>query len=311
MNNNFKLEKGMYQEPGRSFSQVLEDIDPSDRYIGTPLEGLDAFQRQLKRFDIRVKGSASDTVDKFFATSDSAVLFPEYVARVVRRGMEESDVAPMITASVTKVDNEEQIGNTRTKLRRRGRLLVSSYDTVSAQKLDLFSVTLRQIGSYIAHPRLKDAVDVLVNGDCDSKAAEVTSLNDGSIFGYNTLLDFWAQFDPYEMNIALASNDVALDLLKMPEFQNPSAGFSFQQPHCVTMPFGPMLIRSNAVPQNTVIGIDKRFALEMGQVGDVTTEYDKLINRQFERTAITIISGFSKIYDEASRVLSTSLQKKR
>lgn len=60
-----------------------------------------------------------------------------------------------------------------------------------------------------------------------------------------------------------------------------------------------------------VIGIDKRFALEMGQVGDVTTEYDKLINRQFERTAITIISGFSKIYDEASRVLSTSLQKKR
>ena len=125
---------------------------------------------------------------------------------------------------------------------------------------------------------------------------------------YNTLLDFWAQFDPYEMNIALASNDVALDLLKMPEFQNPSAGFSFQQPHCVTMPFGPMLIRSNSVPQNTVIGIDKRFALEMGQVGDVTTEYDKLINRQFERTAITIISGFSKIYDEASRVLSTSLQ---
>lgn len=60
-----------------------------------------------------------------------------------------------------------------------------------------------------------------------------------------------------------------------------------------------------------VIGIDKRFALEMGQVGDVTTEYDKLIDRQFERTAITIISGFSKIYDEASRVLSTSLQKKR
>ena len=157
---------------------------------------------------------------------------------------------------------------------------------------------------------MEDAVDVLVNGDCNSKAAEVASLN-GRIFGYNTLLDFWAQFDPYEMNIALASNDVALDLLKMPEFQNPSAGFSFQQPHCVTMPFGPMLIRSNAVPQNTVIGIDKRFALEMGQVGDVTTEYDKLINRQFERTAITIISGFSKIYDEASRVLSTSLQKKR
>ncbi len=308
MNNNFKLEKGMYQEPGRSFSQVLEDIDPSDRYIGTPLEGLDAFQRQLKRFDIRVKGSASDTVDKFFATSDSAVLFPEYVARVVRRGMEESDVVPMITASVTKVDNEEQIGSTRTKLRRRGRLLVSSYDTVSAQKLDLFSVTLRQIGSYIAHPRLKDAVDVLVNGDCDSKAAEVTSLN-GSIFGYNTLLDFWARFDPYEMNTILVSNGVALSLLKMPELQSLPVGFGLQHPCCITMPFGSTLIRSSAVPENTVIGIDKRFALEMVQVGDVAVEYDKLIDRQFERAAITTISGFSKIYEDASRVLSTVQEK--
>lgn len=310
MNNNFKLEKGMYQEPGRSFSQVLEDIDPSDRYIGTPLEGLDAFQRQLKRFDIRVKGPASDTVDKFFATSDSAVLFPEYVTRVVRCGMEESDVVPMITASVTKVNDEGQVGNTQVKLRRRGRLLVSSYDTVRAQKLDLFSVTLRQIGSYIANLRLEDAVDVLVNGDCNSKSAEVTSLS-GSTFGYNTLLDFWAQFDPYEMNTALASNNVALDLLKMPEFQSPFAGFSFQQPRCATMPFGPMLIRSNAVPQNTVIGIDKRFALEMVQIGDVTVEYDRLIDRQFERAAITIISGFSKIYDEASRILSATLQNKR
>lgn len=87
MNNNFKLEKGMYQEPGRSFSQVLESIDPSDKYIGTPLEGLDAFQRQLKRFDIKVRGAGLDTVEKFFATTDSAVLFPEYVARAVRHGI--------------------------------------------------------------------------------------------------------------------------------------------------------------------------------------------------------------------------------
>ncbi len=295
----------MYQEPGCTFSHVLESNDPSGQYVGTSMEGLDAFQRQLKRFDIKVKGAQSDTVEKFFATTESAVLFPEYVARVVRRGMEESDIVPMITASVTKVDDEEQVGNTRAKLRKRGRLLVSSYDAVRTQKLDLFSVTLRQIGSHIAHLRLEDTVDVLVNGGYDSKAAEVTSLN-GSVFGYNTLLDFWAQFDPYEMNVVLASNDAALNLLKMPEFQNSFARFSLQQPHCVTMPFGPMLIRSIAVPENTVIGIDKRFALEMGQIGDVTVEYDRLIDRQFERTAITVISGFSKIYEDASKILSIS-----
>ena len=80
---NVKLEKGMYHEAGRTFSQVLEKLDPSEQYKGTSMEGLDAFQRQLKRFDIKVKGANSDVVDKFFATSQSAVLFPEYIARAV------------------------------------------------------------------------------------------------------------------------------------------------------------------------------------------------------------------------------------
>ena len=89
---------------GRSFSQALEELDPSEHYRGTPLEGLDAFQRQLKRFDIHVKGAGSDMVEKFFHTSDSAVLFPEFVSRVVRQGMEEESILPAITATVTKFD---------------------------------------------------------------------------------------------------------------------------------------------------------------------------------------------------------------
>ena len=47
-----KLDKGMYSVSGKSFTAVLESEDPSERYKGTSLEGLDAFQRQLKRFDI-------------------------------------------------------------------------------------------------------------------------------------------------------------------------------------------------------------------------------------------------------------------
>ena len=37
-----KLEKGMYSAPGKSFTQALEELDPSENYRGTPLEGLDA-----------------------------------------------------------------------------------------------------------------------------------------------------------------------------------------------------------------------------------------------------------------------------
>ena len=54
--NEIRLEKGMYSEVGKSFEQVLEALDPSENYRGTPYEGMDAYQRQLKRFDIRVRG---------------------------------------------------------------------------------------------------------------------------------------------------------------------------------------------------------------------------------------------------------------
>ena len=51
---NIKLEKGMYNLSGKSFSDYLEENDPAENYVGTPYEGLDAFERQLKRFDIKI-----------------------------------------------------------------------------------------------------------------------------------------------------------------------------------------------------------------------------------------------------------------
>ena len=63
---NITLEKGMYSVPGKSFTQVLEELDSSENYRGTSLEGLDAFQRQLKRYHIKVSGPGSDQVEQFF-----------------------------------------------------------------------------------------------------------------------------------------------------------------------------------------------------------------------------------------------------
>ena len=328
---NLKLDKGMYQEAGRSFSQVLERMDPSERYKGTSLEGLDAFQRQLKRFDIKVRGAGSDVVEKFFRTADAAVLFPEYISRTVRQGMEEGDILPSITAAVTQIEGMDyrsittQAGGEEkelklveegsaipettikvqanlVKLHKRGRMLVASYEAVRFQKLDLFSVTLRQIGAHIARTHLEDAVDVLINGDGNSNPAEKTSLADGA-FNYEALVDFWAKFDPYVMNTLLVSGDVMLQLLKLPEFQNPLTGLNFQGTGQLATPLGATLLRTSVLPEKTAVGLDKRFALEMVQSGDVMVEYDKLIDRQLERAAITTISGFAKVFPEASRVL--------
>ena len=68
-------------------------------------------------------------------------------------------------------------------------------------------------------------------------------------------------------------------------------------------PLGAKLIRCSAMKAGTAIGLDKGYALEMVTAGDVSVEYDRLIDRQLERAAITSISGFAKLYTEASKVL--------
>ena len=329
---NVKLEKGMYHEAGRTFTQVLESMDPDQQYKGTAMEGLDAFQRQLKRFDIKVKGAGSDVVEKFFRSADSAVLFPEYIARAVRQGMEEQNMLPAITAAVTKFDGMDyrsitaETGGDAKKLRRveegaaipsttvkvqdnlvqlhkRGRMLVASYEAIRHQKLDLFSVTLRQIGAHINRMHMEDAIDVLINGDGNDNPAQVIRAAGEGVLTYEDLVEFWAKFDPYEMNTLLVSNDMMVKMLKLPEFQNPATGLNFQGTGKLTTPLGATLLRTSALPENTIIGLDRNYALEMVQGSDVMIEYDKLIDRQLERAAITSISGFAKLFGDAAKVL--------
>ena len=92
-------------------------------------------------------------------------------------------------------------------------------------------------------------------------------------------------------------------LVALPELQNPSAGFTFATSGTLMTPLGANLIKTSAVPSNTIIGLDNRSALEMVSACDITLEYDKLIDRQLQRAAITTTVGFSKIFNKASVVL--------
>lgn len=329
---NLKLDKGLYRT-GKGFLAELESIDPSENYKGTELEGLDAFERQLKRFDIKVSGAGSDTIEKFFKTSDSAALFPEYIARAVRKGKDEADILPLIIAAKTNINGldyrtiasiptkEEKELKTvaegteipetavRTqenlvKLKKRGRMLVASYEALRFQRLDLFTVTLKQIGAYIARTQLSDAVSVIVDGDGNGNPATSSSAAASGAITYADLVSFWNGFDPYELNTIIASPDVAVKILEMPEMRDAKAGLNFHGTGKIVTPLGAKLLKSSAVTSGSLIGLDKTCALEMVQAGGIMTEYDKLIDRQLERAAITEISGFAKIFTDASKVLS-------
>lgn len=332
---NIRLEKGMYGT-GRSFTQTLEALDPTENYKGTELEGLDAYERQLKRFNIRPSGADSSVVAKFFQTSDAAVLFPEFVSRAVRYGMDEASFLPDIVAATTNIDSMDYrvmdlnmstdnarmnvisegetladadftVSDRTIRLKKRGRMLTTSYDVLRFQRLDIVSIALKRIGSYLAQSLMEDAVDVLLNGDSTdaNNGAESITLS-GDAYTYAELIDFWGEFSPYELNTILASPNVTATLLKMSEFRDAAAGLNFHGTGKLITPFGANLIKTKCIAQtDLMIGLDKNCALEMVKVGDIETDYGKLVDRQLEQIAITAITGFARILPGCVKTLSS------
>ena len=335
MNNfeNVKLDRFMYKVSGKSFSEVLENEDTSVEYKNTPYADLDAYQRQLKRFDIKVASPACDRVEKFFSTAESAALFPEYLSRAVRTGIEDNNVIPSIVAARTKVDSLDYrsiasipsdddkalkpvgegayIPQTKVKLKenlihlyKRGRMLVSSYEALKFQKLDVFTVTLRQIGAYIAKAQLADAVNVLINGDGNNNAAEVISTADAGTLSYADLLTLWSRFNGYEMNTLLANSATMVKILSLDEFKDPAAAVTVKAGGTYFPALGITVIKCDAVPDNKIVALDKNCALEAVVAEEISIDHDKVIDRQLEQTAITSITGFAKLFPDAVKVLS-------
>ena len=328
-----KLDKGLYRSP-LGINAELERIDPSENYKGTALEGLDAFERQLKRFDIKIKGKNSSPLEKFFQTSDSAALFPEYVSRAVRQGIEESGTVDSMIAARTDIngldyrtittvpealDKEEgekfideggEIPKTEIKtkenlvtLKKRGKMLVASYEALRFQRLDLFSVALRGIGTYLARAQMFDAIGTMIEGDGNGNMAKIIPCESKGSASYADLVTLWSSLYPYTMNTMVTSPDIAAKIVCLPEMRDAAAGLNFHATGKAVTPLGANLITTNEISSG-ILAFDKNYALEMVTAGGIVTDFDKLIDHQLERAAITQIYGFSKIFDDASLVMT-------
>lgn len=315
MYNNVKLEKGLYNLSGKSFSQALEALDPSENYSGTPLANLDAFERQLKRFNIRVSGSDCDMVEKFFTTTESAVLFPEFVRRCIKKGFDDS-VLNNIVAVSTKCESNIYSGcvisdtagysttsqgnalpvasvtepSASLSLNKYGRMITASYEALRQQKLDVFGVMLRSVGIKLANSVLGSAVTAL--------KANITP-STVSALDYSALTSLYGSFDDFNMNCVMLSPANTAVVLALAQMENASA----DEQGRVKLPFGAEIICTSEVDDNTVIGLDKDFALEIVTSSDIVLETDKLISNQLDRIAVSINCGFRRITDDAVKTL--------
>ncbi len=315
MYNDIKLEKGLYNLSGKSFTAALEELDPTSAYCGTPLEKLDAFERQLKRFNIRVKGSDCDSVEKFFTSTESAVLFPEFVTRSIRKGFDDT-ILSSVCAVKTVVNSGQYLGCVlddstaydvcsqgetlptatvteslaATVLAKYGRLISASYESIRQQRLDVFGVMLRSVGVRLAAAVVKKAVEVLADGADEVSTTELT---------YADLAELYGKFESFDMTTVIASPALAAKIAAMDQLSDSSADADGR----FILPFGSELIKTSAAGADTIIGIDRDYALEFITSTELVMETDKLIDRQLDQMTASITCGFRKITPDAVKVL--------
>lgn len=320
MYDNITLEKGLYNICGKTFTEALRDLDADENYVGTELEGLDAFERQLKRFDIRVSGANSDRVEKFFKTTQSAILFPEYVRRCIKAGMDQASVLPHIVAATSYIDGVDYRGLTITKngtdtainagtalpitsvqnaaeavsVSKYGRQIQAVYEVIRKQRLDLFGVILKSTGAQISNAINNAAVTVL-----HADATETTTA--ATTIAYADLASFWASMTDHNMTAMLVSPSFMANILALDEMKDCSGDLGNG---VVTTPYGVKLIKCSGMSDDYAVGVDSGSALEMVLGSDVVVDSDKLISSQIDCIAFSVNVGFTKIYSGAVKVLN-------
>ena len=335
MQNNYKtikLEKGMYKDKNKSFSEILEELDPTENYEGSSLFHLDAFQRQLKRFNIHVNGKNSDTVEKFFTTSDAQALFPEYISRSINSGIEEANNLKNIVANTIKINNlnyknifinhknqmedpkeikegdqipEVNIGlkDNEVHLKKIGTMLTCSYETLQYQQISTFSTALKQIGKKFNNALFKDAIKTIVEGDGnENNAVEIKT--ESKEIAYKDLINIWTKLKPYNLTTLIVSPDAMQKILTIKELLSPQTGLNFQGTGVLNSPLGANVIYSTALKDAKLIAMDKNFTINHIISQYLNIESDKIIDKQINKSVITMRYAFAKLFKEAAVILS-------
>jgi HK97 family phage major capsid protein len=341
-----KLEKEMYNEArakGITFAELLEELDPSERDLEGKSVGLNAYQRQLKEHGIKTSGSNSTILEKFFATTSSAILFPHYVETQVMQGMQAASILPKILATETRINSHtyDAVRMTETeadrqlrsaaegaalptttistadesiKLKKFGRLLMATYEALRLSKLNVVSVFLQRMGAQIGVDESNEALRVVISGDGNSGTALTdTNADVSGVLDYDEMIKLWLAFGSgYECNVIIACDAYIQKILNMAEFKDPMAGFKFQATGDLVNPLGARLVRWSDTTgfskdgvdvSDWVIGIDKRYCLEQVTEYGLITEVDRLIDKQFERTAVSKWTGFKKLDPAAAQAI--------
>jgi hypothetical protein len=300
-------------------------------------------EKQLEELDIRTRGPGSDTVEKFFASSNNTPLFPVYLASQVIAGMLAASLVPALAASEQRINSHvaqkivlsdtaahrtlrflgEGADFPKTKISRAegsitlykyGRLLEATYEAVRLMHLDVFSLFIQRMGMQIGIDQTDDLLEVLINGDgTTGSAATVTNTTTTGTLVYDDVVHLNLAFPiGYMMDHAVVADSTLRSLLNMAEFKDAMAfRNTFQETGAIPDILGARWHRwtstgSTSFGNVRIVATDARGAISLCREGDLLEEATQIIDKQLYQRTMSEWVGFMKLDPNASQVLNNN-----
>jgi len=207
-------------------------------------------------------------------------------------------------------ESEITYGDRIVRLEKRGRGVIASYEVVRRMSVDLLRTHLQRMGERLGRHLDARCAEVLRTGDSSGSGTAPVTLESASadtlafadlVSGYATLRIAHG-FTPTHV---IAGPVATRTILDMDEFTD-TAAFSFTRDGELPQPLGMKLVPMTDQPDTDITVLDAGYAVQKLTEQDLMVESDKLINQQWDRTYLTVVTDFAVLYDKARVVVTTT-----
>jgi hypothetical protein len=279
------------------------------------------------------------TVDRFFQTDPNAKwLFPDIVRDAVLTGMRRKPVYPGLIIRDERIEgtaydvpyvvedaeqeelrsvaegaaipeSEIKYGDRVVRIDKKGRGIIASYEVIRRMSVDMLRVHLQRMGERLGRNLDQRIATVLVSGDSSGAGTAATTINtetSGS-WAYGDIVKGFLKlalenyFTPTHM---LANKDLTQTILTMDEFKD-ALLFDFAKTGTFPNPLGVKLVPMVDQPASKLTILDRSYAVSKLTEQDLLVESDKLINQQWDRSYLTVVTDFAIIYKDARVVVQS------
>lgn len=178
--------------------------------------------------------------------------------------------------------------------------------------LDILSIFLRDFGTQMGYAMDGLAIDALINGNKadGSEAAPAIGVKTTGSIVYRDLLKLWIRAARLGRNFQtiVGGEDVAIDLLDLPEFKDKKFGtteatLNLKSP----VPNKADFFIHSGIASDQILLIDPKAALIKLTAKNLMLESERIVSNQTEAIYASLTTGFSKMYQDAAILMDHSV----